>query len=188
MSLQIAERIGSRNSLAIALRALGAAHALAGAWDDAAQVFEDAASLVRREGTLLQMESDLIANLGAARLGAGDPKAALEPQKRRSRSAHDNTRGFRSSEATWSQRRRGWRRAASAPGEIAHGLDVASRIVEESGASAFRAADLRIAAELALQLGKAAEFRSELERARALHRRMGAEAHRRRIEERLQRV
>jgi hypothetical protein len=134
------------------------------------------------------MESELIGNLGAARLGAGDPGAALELAEEaieigaRQHARLQELRGH----LVATQARLA--RDTSAPGEIAHGLEVASRIVDQSGASSFEPVIAELRAELALRLGKAAEFRSGLEQAAALHRRIGAEAHCRRIEERLQSV
>jgi adenylate cyclase len=186
LSRQIAERIGSRTSLVIASRALGIAHILAGNWDDAVRELEDVVELARRQGTLLQLESDLVAHLGAAQLGLGDSDAALASARQaieigsRQRARIQELRAL--VVAVYTRLARG---GAADLEDAAREVGAARWIVEDSGATVFEPVIFELDAELALRRGDATAFETGLDQARALYRQIGAEAQVRRLGERV---
>jgi hypothetical protein len=71
-SLEIAEKMGSSYSRAVANHRLGVSLAVAGSWPEATETLEQALAIAREFRTGLEMEARLVSWLAEACLGAGD--------------------------------------------------------------------------------------------------------------------
>jgi tetratricopeptide (TPR) repeat protein len=131
---EIAERMGSTFSRVWATYYLGYARHMVGESQEGATLIERSIEVGREARTALEFESQRLAALSAARLGAGDPAGALEAAEESVQLAHD-----RSNEAMLSF---GYRVLAEAllasekPGGVAaarDALDAATTAAETTG-------------------------------------------------------
>jgi adenylate cyclase len=181
-SLEIAEKLGSALSLAMAYHALGEAQLVHEEWREAIDPLERALEIARRRGTGLELEALVLAHLARAYLGADQMDRARTTAEegvrvaRRRGSQHLEV-AARLSRARVLLASDGAKARPAIEKELARALE----LMEETGGKAYEPQILVERAELARLLGDDAAQELELNEAHRLFVEMGAVGHAQRV-------
>jgi class 3 adenylate cyclase len=184
-AVQIAERVGSPFSRSHAYRVLGVAHMLHGAWNEASVVLEEALALAR-EHSGLEYESNMLALVSRAYLGANDTAGARVRAVEAIACAHTQGALFFECSAELALARA--LRAdlgGAASDEIERCLTGALHLVGETGGRVLEPQIIEEQARLAALRGDRAAAAAELQRAHALYVEIGATGHAERLRKEL---
>ena len=174
-SLEIAQKMGSPYSLAIAYHRLGVSLTVAGRWPEAIETLEHALAIARERRTFLEAEARLVSWLAEACLGAGDlvrARALAEESVelgRRIGAPVDLVYALRAlAHVLLAQE------GAAAATAVRAALDEAQRVIDETGATSFAPLVLLDRAELARLEGDTGERERALREAKKLFAELGA--------------
>lgn len=173
-AVSIAEQTGDLTSLIMALDALALAHLLAGKATEAAGICERALAEARGSRCGLFQEGNLFAHLARARLGAGDPGAAVSAAEEAVAVARHQ--GAQVVECLALLTRAQVRPTTGESEEARQAdLDAALRLVHETGALTYESF-------IREELGRLHDDEKEMREALRLYRQVGATGHARRLE------
>jgi len=149
-SLEIAQKMGSPYSLAVAYHRLGVSLTVAGRWPEAIETLEHALAIARERRTFLESETRLVSWLAEACLGAADlarARALAEESVELGRRIGVPT-DLIQAQRTLAHVLLAQERAAAAPA-VRAALDEGQRVIDEIGATSFAPLVLLDRAELA---------------------------------------
>jgi adenylate cyclase len=185
--LELAEQIGSWISRVRSDLHVGMVQALHGDWDDAVRACETALEISNEHQTGLELESQILYQLAAARLGAGNLQAAQAAAEQGIRRAQERGQLYFEALNHLAQARALLRaRGAEARDEIERALDRALALVEETGGRSIEPQLLEERARLANLLGDAEACERGLRDAQSLYAKIGAGGHTERLAQELQ--
>jgi class 3 adenylate cyclase/tetratricopeptide (TPR) repeat protein len=180
MALDATERLGALGFRVIARMAIGAAHVLAGDYDQGLAVLEDAQRLATPESLGTTQHLQLLSRLAEAHLGRGDVERAMAIADQAAATA----RGVKRLAAATAFLAFARVRGAAGVGheaEIERALDSAADVVRHCGAALFQAPLREARGRLARLRGDTPTADAELAEALRLYTEMGATGHARRM-------
>lgn len=184
-AFEIAETTGSTFSRVLAYKALGVAHALAGAWPAAIESLETSLGIARGANANLLEEGSVLSLLAEVNGHAGDPgsarrladEAVAATRQRRQRIYECHAQLARAASLLRAEGARGAR-------SVGRSLARAHALVEATGARAYEPFIHECRAGLARLRGDEGGWRRELDTARHQCRSRGATGHLRRLDDR----
>jgi tetratricopeptide (TPR) repeat protein len=172
----------AENSRASSLSYLGAAQLLHEEWQEAIDALEQGLAIARGQGTRLDIEAVMLANLARAYLGAGQVEKARRTAEEALQTAHQRGELHHEIRAQLSLAHALLADdGANARAAIEETLARAFELVRETGAKAYEPHILEARAELARALGDEATYKRQLREAHRLFVEIGATGHAKRL-------